>query len=270
MQMILVLFTYVLLGSVTGLLSGLLGIGGGIVVVPALVFIFHHEHVPDLVVMQLAVGTSLAIMVATTLRSLIAHLSRTRHPGDLVHIAKVLLPAVFVGVFSGALTANYVHSDVLRISFGVLVLLISGRLLLFNVSSHQERSLPSTNSMRLAGVLMGALSGLLGIGGGTTVIPYLLYYQVPMRVAVAVAVSVGLLVACVGTVVYALSGLNAHGLPANTLGYIYWPAWIGTAIGSVLFAPMGARLSYFLPASLLRRGFAVLMIAVGVHMMLSA
>lgn len=264
------LLFYALLGSVAGLLSGLLGIGGGIVVVPALVFIFNHEKVPDAFVMQMAVGTSLAIMVATTLRTLIAHTAHSRNRQLFLQLAKIMLPAVFVGVIIGASIAGYIHSDILRVSFGVLVLFVAVRLLLFSQAKVGDCTLPGVWWQRFAGVIMGMLSGMLGIGGGTTVIPYMLHFQVKMRIALQVAISAGLVVSSVGAVVYALAGMGVKGLPPDTIGYIYWPAWIGTATGSVLLAPFGTRLSYFLPASLLKKLFALLMLLIGFHMILSA
>lgn len=269
MHLFYLLLIYFILGAATGLLSGLLGIGGGIVVVPALVFIFHHEHVPNAVVMQLAVGTSLAIMVATTLRSLISHTSHSHHHDLFLKMAKIMLPGVFVGVIVGAIIADFVHSDVLRIIFGVLVLFVAVRLLFFSQTKGVDRNLPGPWWLRFSAVIMGALSGMLGIGGGTTVIPYMLHYQVKLRAALQIAISAGLVVACVGSIVYVFSGLNAQGLPPQTIGYIYWPACVGTALGSVLLAPFGTQLSYYLPASLLKKLFALLMVLIGFHMILS-
>lgn len=270
MHLFYLLLVYFLLGATTGLLAGLLGIGGGIIVVPSLVFIFQYEHVPDAFIMQMAVGTSLAIMVATTLRSLISHMARSHHKDAFLKISKIMLPAIFIGVILGAVIADHLHSDVLRIGFGVLVLFIAIRLLFFSQITVSGRSLPGTWWLRFMALIIGGLSGMLGIGGGTIVIPYMLYYQVKMRIALQVAISVGLVVACIGTVVYAISGLNATGLPADTIGYIYWPAWLGTALGSVLLAPLGTRLSYYLPTLVLKRLFALLMVVIGFHMIISA
>lgn len=260
-----ILFIYFLLGTATGILSGLLGIGGGVIVVPALAYIFKHEHFSEPLVMHMAVGTSLSIMVATTLRSLKSHLAY-KGRREFWAIAKQLFWAVGIGVIGGALLADVLHSDILRIFFGVFVLLIALRMFLMRRPKEQKPQLPPTWWVRVAGLVMGGLSGLIGIGGGTTVIPYLLHHQVSMRIAVRVSIFVGLIVAVVGAVMYFLSGLNEPGLPPHSLGYIYWPAWVGTAVGSVLFAPLGVRLSYYLPSWVLRRIFACFLIVIGIHM----
>lgn len=265
--MFILIFIYFLLGSVVGVLSGLLGIGGGIVVVPALAYIFKHEGISSVFVMHLAVGTSLAIMVCTTMRSLKSHLSqRSKGRQEFLAISKKLIPTVIVGVVLGAVFADYLHSSYLRIIFGVVILLIAARILLDRYKGGEERQLPRTIWMRCAGLIMGGLSGLLGIGGGTTVIPYLLHWHVSMRIAVRVAIFVGMVVAAVGTISYIIAGHN-EALPPHCIGYVYWPAWVGTAIGSVLFAPLGVRFSYFLPTHVLRKIFAVLMVAIGIHML---
>ncbi len=263
--MTFILFIYFLLGTTAGILSGLLGIGGGVIVVPALAYIFKHEQFPDPLVMHMAVGTSLAIMVATTLRSLKSHLAY-KGRGEFWAIAKQLFWAVGIGVICGALLADVLHSNVLRLFFGVFVLLIALRMFLMRRPKEQKPQLPSALRVRIAGIVMGALSGLIGIGGGTTVIPYLLHHQISMRIAVRVSIFVGLIVAVVGAVMYLLSGFNEIGLPPHSLGYIYWPAWVGTTIGSVLFAPLGTRLSYYLPSWVLRRIFACFLIVIGIHM----
>lgn len=260
-----ILFIYFLLGTTTGILSGLLGIGGGVIVVPALAYIFKHEHFSAPLIMHMAVGTSLSIMVATTLRSLKSHLAYKGRREFWV-IAKQLLWVVGLGVVCGALLADVLHSNVLRIFFGIFVLFIALRMFSIRRPKNQKPHLPSPLWIRVAGFVMGGLSGLIGIGGGTTVIPYLLHHQISMRIAVRVSIFVGLIVAVVGAIMYFLSGFHEPGLPPHALGYIYWPAWVGTAVGSVLFAPLGVRLSYYLPTWALRRIFACFLIVIGIHM----
>lgn len=265
--MFLLLFIYFLLGSVVGTLAGLLGIGGGIIAVPALSYIFSKEGFQSDLVMHIAVGTSLAIMVATTMRSLRSHLKQKgKDRQEFLKISRKLIPTVIVGVILGAVCADFLHSHYLRIIFGVFILIIAVRLFFSPKEKTKTRSLPTKSWVHVAGLVMGAISGLLGVGGGTTVIPYLLYWHVSMRIAVKVAIFVGLVVAVVGAISYLFSGLNEQ-LPPHCLGYIYWPAWVGTALGSVLFAPLGVRLSYHTPTAILRKLFAIIMLVIGIHML---
>lgn len=263
--MLLILFVYFLLGMITGTLSGLLGIGGSIIVVPTLAFIFRYEHIPAHLVMHLAIGTSLAVMVFTTMRSLMAHLKYNgRRP--FWAIAKRLMPTVLVGVVLGSIAADFLHSNVLRGLFGVIVLIAACRILFYKEDLSVKRRLPTTFRFRIAGLVMGSLSGLIGIGGGATVIPYLLFYRVHMRIALRVSIFVAFLVALLGSCMYAITGLNEH-VPPMCIGYIYWPAWVGIAFGSMTFAPIGAKLSYYVPSRILKRIFACLIFVVGLHML---
>lgn len=263
--MILMTFIYFLLGVVTGLFSGLLGIGGGIIVVPTLAYMFYRDHMPPTFIMHVAVGTSLAIMMLTTLRSLWSHLA---HPGreEFLGIAKLLIPTIIVGVVLGGVLADFLHPNLLKIIFGAVVLLIALRLFFSNEKNIATKQLPASGWMRIAGLIMGMASGLLGIGGGTTVIPYLLYYQTAMRIAVRVSIVLGFVIAIIGATTYYFSGTQAV-LPPHCWGYIYWPAWLGVSIGSVLFAPIGAELSYHLSSHILKRVFALLMLGIGIHML---
>ena len=268
MSIFFIIFVYFLLGSLVGTTAGLLGIGGGVIVVPALAYIFHHEHNPNMYAMHIAVGTSLAIMVSTTLRSLRLHLAN-QDRSEFWVIAKLLMPSVMLGVIAGAFLADFLNSNVLKIIFGCAILLIALRILLAKVPKGSgERALPQKLSLRIAGSIMGLISGLLGVGGGTTVIPYMLYYQVPMRSAVRLAIFVGLIVSIIGSISYMIAGLNEPLLPPQCWGYVYWPAWLGTSIGSVFFAPLGVRLSYYLPSHILKRLFACLLVIISIHMLL--
>ena len=263
--MIVIMVIYFLLGALTGLFSGLLGIGGGIIVVPALAYVFYRDHMPADFVMHIAIGTSLAVMMLTTLRSLWSHLA---HPGrdEFLGIAKSLIPTVVVGVILGAVLADFLHPNLLKTIFGIMVLLVAIRLFFTADKVVITKHLPSTGWVRVAGLIMGTASGLLGIGGGTTVIPYLLYYQTPMRIAVRVSIVLGFMMATIGGITYYLSGRNQV-LPLHCWGYIYWPAWLGVSVGSVLFAPLGAELSYHLSSKILKRVFALLMLTISIQML---
>lgn len=257
---------YFFLGMVTGLFSGLLGIGGGIIVVPVLAYVFHWDHMPTAVVLHIAIGTSLAIMAFTTLRSLWAHLSHSGRD-EFLAIAKTLTPTVVIGVVLGGFAANFLQPNSIRVIFSIATFLLALRLFFSHESATAEARLPKTLWLRVSGLIIGSVSGVIGLGAGTTVIPYLLYYQVPMRTALRVSIVLGFIIAIIGALTYYASGSRVSVLPAHCWGYIYWPAWLGVSVGSVLFAPVGAQLSYHLSNKILKRLFALLVLLIGVHML---
>lgn len=256
---------YFLIGSVAGMLSGLLGIGGGLLVVPALAYVFsHYSIVPHNLVMHVAAGTSLTVMIATTARSMWAH---SKKGVSFWPIYRQFLPGVIVGTICGALLAHLLHSDILRIVFAIFILTVAVSMLLQR-KANPKRGLPGRVGMSICGFAIGGKSGLLGVGGGALTIPLLVYCNVSMRVAVVVSIAVGMTVAVIGSVTFLLSGLHASGLPAHSTGYIFWPACFAVALGSVVFAPLGATFSHRLSVEFLKRIFALFLLVVGVHMML--
>lgn len=259
----LIVFSYFLTGALAGTLSGLLGIGGGLLVVPALAFIYQHQHFNNRDIMQMAAGTSLAIMVITTSRSLLSHL---HHKIEFWPVYSQLLPGVIVGTILGVSLAHFVHSNVLRIIFGIFVILVALKMF-FLKSVNAQRQLPRKSAMASIGAIIGGKSGLLGVGGGALTVPFLTYCNVPMRQAVVISIATGMTVAAIGAVGYAIVGHGVIGRPDWSTGYIYWPAWLGVAAGSVLFAPLGARLSHVMPVPLLKKLFGVLLVVIGVKML---
>lgn len=259
---IFIIFMYILLGAFAGTMSGMLGIGGGVIVVPGLAWLFGLQHFPHNLIMHMAAGTSLAVMIGTTLRALYAH---RRHKTKFWHIYRRLLPGVIIGVILGAILAHYLHSYVIALIFATFILLISLHML-FGTQVNPRRNLPGSVGMWGAGLVVGGKSGLLGVGGGSVMVPFLLFCNVEMRTAMVVSIATSLTVAMVGTVAVGLTGMYAQGLPAWSLGYIYWPAWIAVVVGSILFAPLGAALSYRISVPLLRRIFAVFLLLVSLHL----
>jgi len=162
MSLTLVIMLLLLLGMLAGSLSGLLGIGGGLIVVPGLVEIYQLQGMPAHVIMHMAIGTSLAIMILTTLASLIAHLRRGAYVWP---VFIKLLPGILIGTIAGALTAHLLHTDVLKILFGLFVLTVAIHMLSGKRPKPQHH-LPGPVGMTVMGLLIGGKSGLLGVGGG--------------------------------------------------------------------------------------------------------
>lgn len=260
----IIILIFLAIGTITGILSGLLGIGGGLFVVPALSYAFHLMGFPDILNMHMAVGTSFAIMVVTAGRSLLAHMTRAVEFGS---IFKRLLPSVVIGTLMASTLAHYLDSEILRIIFAIFVLLMSLNLF-FVTNYNSSRQLPGYVGINFMGFLIGAQSGLLGVGGGALSIPFLTYCNVPMRQALVISIALGLVIAVLGTLTFSLTGTVAGAfLPKLSTGYIYWPAWVGVGVGSLIFAPLGAKLSHRLPIPVLRRLFGTFLVMVGVHML---
>lgn len=267
MENLIVLIPLLLVcGAAAGLLAGLLGVGGGIVIVPMLYHVFLHVGITPDVVMPLAVGTSLATIVVTASMSSRSHQARGNVDGPLV---KRWIPAVLAGVVIGTLFGAVLPGEILRVVFGGFMVVIATHMLLtagrpVALADH----LPGRWGQRGAATAIGSLASLLGIGGGTLVVPFLNFFSFPMHRAVGSAAVVGLVVAVPGTLGYVMTGWNQSGLPLGSTGYVNWLAFALLVPTTMLFAPLGVRLCQRLDVGKLRRAFAVLLVAVGLKMLL--
>ena len=261
----LLLFSYILLGSFAGLLAGLFGVGGGLIVVPGLMFIFTETALlPHHSVMHFAAGTSLGIMIATVCSSTLAHI---RYDNILWPVFLKMLPGIIIGVTSGALLAKISPNRLLEILFAFFLLLMSFKMffLLHVKSSH---SLPSQSIISIISLITGVQSGLLGIGGGAIIIPFLTYCNIPMRKAAGTTAVCTLPIAIFGATSFILTGWSSSTSIPYTTGYIYWPAFFSVALGSVLFAPFGAKLATTAKTKTSKRLFALFLLIVSIRLLL--
>lgn len=255
---------YLALGAFAGTLAGMLGVGGGLVIVPVLAWVFVGFGMDASVIMHLAVGTSLATIVFTSLSSVRAH-----HRRGVVQWPVVwrLMPGIVSGVFIGALLAGQLPTAALRHVFGVFELLVAVQMG-FSLLPEAHRTLPGWPGMTLAGAVIGGVSAIVGIGGGTLTVPFLLWCGVTMRQAVATSAACGLPIAVAGAAAFAWTGSGNASLPEHAFGYLYLPALWGVAASSMLFAPLGAWLAHSLPTLVLKRFFALFLAVLGVRMLL--
>jgi uncharacterized membrane protein YfcA len=261
--MLIELLIYLSVGAIAGIIAGLLGAGGGAVIIPPLVWIFHVNHFSDTIIMQLAIGTAMATIVITALASIRAHQSRGGVRWELV---RQLTPGIIVGALLGALLAGALASDVLQWVFGVFILLLAIQIG-FGLRPSAQRDLPSLPGMFAAGSIIGVVSSLVGIGGAALTVPFLVWCNTPLRNAVGTSAACGLPIALAGSAGYILTGWHADGLPAWSLGYIYLPALLCIVAASTLFAPLGARLAHALPSAVLKKVFAGLLVLIGIRML---
>ena len=255
---------YALTGAFAGLIAGVLGIGGGMIVVPALLYIFNQTHaIPASMSMHVAAGSSLAIMIFTAQSSARAH----HRQGEILwNIYSLLWPGIIVGTITGAIVADILPTHWLKILFGIFLIVIAINMLTNIHVTHPHR-FPGNLINRLISFIIGFKSGLLGIGGGALIIPYLSYCGVETQKIPAISALCTLTVAMIGTIVFMITGSNEVGLPSYCTGYIYWPAVIWVAIPSVLFAPIGAHLTYTLPVKQLRYGFTAVLLIAGIDLL---
>lgn len=253
---------YPLIGAVAGVLAGLFGIGGGLVIVPALLSVFALQGFASAHLMHLAIGTSLATIVLTGVSSMLAHHRRGAVDWQT---ARGLMAGIVLGATLGSWLADRLDTGQLKILFGVFEILI-GLKLLFELRASRQRLAPGRPALAIGGAIIGTVSVLLGIGGGTLTVPLLVWFGVAMTTAVGTAAACGVPIALAGALGFIVIGLDAEGLPQWSLGYIHWPAVVGILVLSIPAARYGAALAHRLPARALRRLFAVLLILVGVRM----
>lgn len=254
------LFLYPVLGCFAGLIAGLFGVGGGMVIVPVLVLTFTAMHFPPAVLTHLAIGTSLATIIVTSLSAIHAHHGR----GAVAWTAfRGLAPGLLLGAFAGAHVARLIPARELQILIGLFALLVALQFFTGWKGPLTDRPLPRAPGLAAAGGLIGTASAVFGIGGGTFTVPFLTWHGVPMSRAVATASACGLPIALAGAIGFVTAGRDLNGLPDGTWGLVYWPAFAGIAATSLVFARIGAKLAHYLPATVLKRLFAGLLTLVG-------
>lgn len=254
-------------GVVTGLLAGLFGVGGGAVIVPVLYEIFRVLDVPEEVRMQLCVGTSLAIIVPTALRSFLAHRAKGNLP---VEIIRTWAPSVIVGILAGAVIAAFAPGWVFKLAFVTVTSLIAMRMLFGNDSWRLGDRLPGTGLMSVYGFIIGFYSAVMGVGGGSVSTLVMMLYGTPIHVAVGISAGIGVLISILGTIGFVIAGWPQQALmPPLSIGYV---SLIGVALMAPIaawVAPLGARLAHSLPKRKLEIAFGLFLLAVAVRFLVS-
>ena len=256
---------YGCVGAFVGVLAGLLGVGGGLVIVPILVFSFSLQNVSGEIIMHLALGTSLASIIFTSISSFMAHHRRGAVQWAIV---KRIVVGILTGTFLGSCFASLLPTDVLKIFFVTFLYFVAYQFLT-NKKPKPSRELPGIPGMFAAGNIIGFISSLVGIGGGAVSVPYMVWCNVPVHRAIGTSAAIGLPIAISGTVGFLFNGWENQLLPDYSIGFIYLPALIGIAAVSILTAPLGAKLAHSLPVGKLKKIFALLLIIVGTRMLIS-
>jgi uncharacterized protein len=254
---------YLALGLVVGFFAGMLGIGAGVIIVPLLVFLFTAQHFQTDRVLHLALGTSLASIVFTNLSSVRAHHLRGGVRWDIVRAAA---PAIIAGTLVGTLSADRMSSRYLAIIFTVFVFFSSLQMWLDRKPA-ATRTLPGTLGLSTAGLLVGALCSLVGVGGGILVIPLMTICNVPMINAIGTSAALGLPISVGGALGYIITGFDQTQLPPLSLGDVYVPALVGLVTGSSMTVPFGAHAAHRIHVIVLKRIFAIILFLLATKML---
>jgi uncharacterized protein len=246
-------------GVAAGLLSGLFGVGGGLILVPVLTFVLPHMGLPPDAVVQTAIGTSLAVIACHSIASAHAH---HRRGGVLWAVVGRMAPGLAVGSFAGAYVAHLLPGSELKKIVAIGAALIAIQMAL-DLKPRQHRPLPGAAGQALAGVVIGTASALVGIGGGSLTVPFLSWRSVEIKQAVGTSAACGIVIAAAGALGFALTGLGVTHAP-HMLGYVHVPGFLMLMIASVSSSGFGAKLAHRLPARTLKRAFALFLCGVAI------
>lgn len=256
-------FAYLALGLCTGVLAGLLGIGGGLIMVSVLTMIFAAQGVSHEHLLHLALGTSMATIIFTAAASMRAHHARGAVNWPLVRDITI---GVMFGALLGGKIASWVPTRPLALFFAGFILLMALQMAAnFRPAGH--RQLPGRLGRAAGGFVIGIMSALAAIGGGALTVPWLAWCNVKMPNAIGCSAALGFPVAVFGTLSYVFNGWGVAGLPLTSVGYVYLPALLCLAVGSMLTAPLGASLAHRMPVLLLKRIFAGLLVVMATKML---
>lgn len=263
--MLYIILTYLGVGAVAGVLAGLLGIGGGLIIVPMVVFCLTWQGIPQEFIMHIALGTSMASIMFTSVSSFWAH-----HKRGAVRwlVVRRIVLGILLGTFLGSCIAARLSNNFLK-GFFVIFLYYVAIQMLTNRKPEPSRELPGQIGMFGVGNVIGVVSSLVGIGGGTLSVPFMMWCNLGVHEAIGTSAAIGFPIAIAGTAGYIFNGIQVSGLPDYSLGFTYLPALAGIVCASVLTAPLGVHLAHSLPVDRLKRVFAILLIVVATRMLIS-
>ena len=256
---------FVCLGAVVGFMAGLLGIGGGGIMVPMLTSIFLMQGISVDKVVHLALGTSMASIVMTSVASLRAHHAKN---AVLWPIVKQMAPGIVLGTLLATFVASHLKGSVLAMIFAVFMAYVSLQMFI-NKKPRPTRQRPGAATLFGVGSGIGAISALVSIGGGSLTVPYLTWHNIDIKKAIGTSAAVGFPISVAGTVGYVINGWQQAPEQNLTYGFIYLPAVVLISLLSFITAPLGARLSHRLPVQILKKVFALLLIVLSIKMLFS-
>ncbi|WP_374325254.1 sulfite exporter TauE/SafE family protein [Azonexus sp.] len=257
------ILAYLALGAFVGFFAGLLGVGGGGIMVPVLTTMFAAQGFPPEHLVHVALGTSMAAIVITSISSLRAHHAHGAVRWDIV---RGIAPGVLLGTFGGTFVASRVASAPLAIFFGCFMAYVALQMIL-NVKPKPSRELPGPLGLAGVGGGIGIVSALVAIGGGSLSVPFMTWCNVRMQNAIGTSAAIGLPIALAGAAGYLINGWGSDGLPEGSVGFVYLPALVAVSLVSTFTAPLGARLAHRLPVATLKKIFAAVLVLLSTKML---
>jgi uncharacterized protein len=256
----------VAMGAIIGFLAGLLGLGGGMTMVPLLTIVFTEQGFPREHVVHLAIATATATILFTSIASTREH---HKHGAVLWHVVAAMAPGIVVGSLVGPQIVGNMSTSILAAFFGIFIAFCATQALL-DRKPKPSRELPGRRGLFAVGGGIGLLSSMVGAGGAFMTVPFMAACNVNLRSCVATSAALGLPVAVAATISFVIAGWHQAGLPAGSIGYVYVPALLAVVVGSVACAPFGARAAHRWPVRLLRRAFACVLYALAGYMIWKA
>lgn len=260
------LLLLIILGLFVGFFAGLLGIGGGAIMVPVLTSYFLWQQHDPAIVIHMALATSMSCIVFNAIISVKTH---QQHHAIIWSVVSRISPAVLIGSATATFFVIKTDSKVVALIFMTLMFLIALQLIVGIKPKNSIKKKLHSAELLPAGFVIGFVSAMIAIGGGSLTVPYLNWHQINIKKAIATAAAIGLPIALAGCLVFIMQGIDNPSLPEYTIGYIYWPATLLIGAGSILTTPIGANLTHKLPVVTLKRVFAVLIIVLAIKMYFS-
>ncbi|TNF69937.1 MAG: sulfite exporter TauE/SafE family protein [Gammaproteobacteria bacterium] len=259
----MILITYIIAGIIAGILAGWIGAGGGVIIIPLMLWISQYQHIPFPIAMHLAVATSLAFIMVNALYSSYKH---HRQRNIIYPIVKFAIPTILIGAIVGALLGKIIPSEAIKIIFLLVIISVFIKTFINLDKHHHNPIMPSKVSCATMGAATGMLASLVGIGGSGVVNPYMQHYHYPMKNAAAMSATLAFPMGFFATVATVATSLHASSLPAYSLGYLYLPAFIGLLVGSLIGTPIGVKIVKKCPEKISIWVFRIVLIFVIIEM----
>lgn len=263
--MIMAFIGFTIVGLGAGFLAGLLGVSGGLLTVPCLLFMFKQLNFPSVHLMQLAIGTSLAAMVFNSISSTYSH---HREKGVNWKMVKSMIPGLILGCLLGAFVGHLLPGAILQLIFGVFVIFLGIYFYRFKgIAKLKSHEVPTVFKLNSYGFWVSAFSNILGIGGGTMMVPVFVRFKFPMKMAIGSSAATGFLISLTGAISYLYFGFGET-FYEHTQGYVYIPAFVILAVTTFITAPYGAKIAHKLASDKLKQYFAMALITLGIIMLI--